>query len=374
MFHRFGTQRVVLSVVFVFCILALLASFRSLPHQGASIPEVLHHQTKPAGQDSTTRPKSPPPAADASQSKVHPNRCDAFEDLLQDTLIIVKTGANEVYEKLPTQLLTTLACYEDLLIFSDLEQRIGPYEVHDALDNVTESVKSNAVEFEYYRTLQAYRKDRQEIGLLKDKMGKSAWNLDKYKFLHMLEKTWKMKPGRKWYVFIEADTYLVQSNLLLWLKQMDYTKPLYLGSPTYIGGDAFSHGGSGYILSGKALEMFAKDDDGIGQRYDEKMKSEGFGDHMLMKALKDKGVEFSKVWPMLQAEKPSALPFGAGPDNGVRHWCQPIVTMHHITPDETSRLWEFEGERKDLKASRPVTFSVYHTNSPEATPPIARTL
>lgn len=174
----------------------------------------------------------------------------------------------------------------------------------------------------------------------------------------MLEKTWKMRPDKKWYVFIEADTYLVQSNLFLWLERLNHERALYMGSPTYIGGDAFSHGGSGYILSGAALKKFADEDEGIAQRFDEDMSKEQYGDHMLMKALKSKGVEFSKVWPMLQAEKPSALPFGPGPDNGVRHWCQPIVTMHHITSDEASRLWEFEGKRKDLKVCFPECFHV----------------
>jgi hypothetical protein len=346
MFLRFATQRILLAAVFAFCLLALAASFHSLPQKTSPAP-VFQPQHTSIPQPTHTPVSKPTSAPDAVESTKSNPRCDSSR--LADTLIIVKTGANEVYDKLPTQLITALECYKDLLIFSDLEQRIGHYEIHDALDNVTESVKSGTSEFDYYRTLQAYKKDRQEISTLKGKTGDAAWNLDKFKFLHMLEKTWKMRPKRKWYVFIEADTYLVQSNLLLWLERMDPSEPLYLGSPTYIGGDSFSHGGSGFILSGTALSKFAEGDEGIAARYDERMKSETYGDYMLMKALRDKGVGFEKKWPMLQAEKPSALPFGPGPDNGVRHWCQPIVTMHHITPDEASRLWEFEGTREDIK-------------------------
>jgi len=269
-------------------------------------------------------------------------------------LVVVKTGANEIYDKLPTQLLTSLHCYEDLLVFSDLDQDLGPHHIYDALDNVTEAAKSHDPIFDYYRTLQEYHRYGQPLSLLRETSGKAAWNLDKYKFLHILEKTWKMTPGRKWYVFIEADTYLVRSNLLLWLERLDPSQPLYIGSPTSVNGESFAHGGSGVILSGAALSKFAEGDPGVAARYDEAMKNEQFGDFMLMKALRDKGVEFSKRWPMLQAEKPTTIPFGPGPDSGVRHGCQPIVTMHHITPEEASRLWRFEQQRLDITVRSPI--------------------
>ena len=347
MFLRFATHRAGLTVIFVICIFALLASFRTLPSSSSSsAPQVpIHNDGAPKHNTPSSSPPTLPPTT-PTNTQSNP-RCDSLPQI-KDTLIVVKTGANEVYEKLPTQLLTALECYSDILIFSDLEQKIGHYDIHDALADVDPEVKKTSPDFEYYRTLQEYKANRQELAALKEKSGQAAWNLDKFKFLHMLEKTWKMRKGRKWYVFIEADTYLVQTNLLLWLDKLDHTKPLYMGSPTYIGGDAFSHGGSGYILSGEALKKFADGDEGIAQRHDKEMGKEQFGDYALMKALKEKGVEFTKVWPMLQAEKPSALPFGPGPDNGIRHWCQPIVTMHHITSDEASRLWQFEGTRKDI--------------------------
>ena len=320
-------QRNVLSVFFVFCLVAAVYSlgYGYFPSQ--------HSKADPF------RPQAPSTLADG--------RCNALSNF-PDTVIIVKTGANEIYDKVPTQILTALHCYEDLLFFSDLDQQLGPYSIHDALANVTESVKLNNPQFDYYRTLQQYYKDGQDIGALRAETGNAAWNLDKYKFLHMLEKTWKLRPNRKWYVYIEADTYLVQSNLRLWLDRLDASKPLYLGSPTYLNGEAFSHGGSGFILSGTSLSQFANGDEGVAARYDEMMQRESFGDFVLMRALKNKGIDFSAAWPMLQAEKPSTIPFGPGPDNGVRHWCQPIVTMHHITPDEASQIWTFEQQRRNV--------------------------
>lgn len=37
----------------------------------------------------------------------------------------------------------------------------------------------------------------------------AAWTLDKYKNIHILEKTWELKPNMDWYVFIDADTYVL---------------------------------------------------------------------------------------------------------------------------------------------------------------------
>jgi hypothetical protein len=262
-----------------------------------------------------------------------------------DIVVVLKTGANEVFEKLPTQILTMLQCVDNLLIFSDLEQQIGAYHVHDALDGISEEVKAGNPDFDYYRTLQEYKKNGQDISKIKDETGESAWNLDKYKFMPMLEKTWQMKPNKKWYVFIEADTYLIWSNLLLYLDRLDPSELVYRGSPTYSNDEAFAHGGSGYILSGSAMSKVFQSGVGVAAKYTPKVKDESMGDYMLMKALRAEGVDMRGVWPILQGEKSSTIPFGGGLDNGARHWCQPVVTMHHISASEVSEVWQYELKR-----------------------------
>ena len=242
----------------------------------------------------------------------------------KDLVVVVKTGANEVYHKLSTQLLTMLQCYGDVLIFSDLEQQIGKYTIHDALDNVTESVKVNNPDFDYYRTLQESNKQGQIMTTLREDHAKAAWTLDKYKFVHMLQKTWTRRPHQKWYVFIEADTYLVRSNLLLWLARFDPSEILFLGSPTFANGKAFAHGGSGFVLSGAAMSRFAEGDPDVASRYDEDMKNEGFGDYLLTKALQDKDIELTYHWPVLQAEKPATIPFGLAQITGEGTGANPL--------------------------------------------------
>lgn len=270
-------------------------------------------------------------------------------------MVILKTGANEVFEKLPTQILTMLQCVDNLLIFSDLEQQIGAYHIHDALKDIADEVKDGNPDFDYYRTLQEYHKTGQNIGTIRDETGESAWNLDKYKFLPMLEKTWEMRPNKKWYVYIEADTYLVWSNLLLYLDRLDPTELVYRGSPTYSNDEAFAHGGSGYILSGAAMTKVFGNRPEVAAKYDPKVKYESMGDYMLMKALREEGVELKAVWPILQGEKPATIPFGGGPDNGARHWCQPLLTMHHISASEISQVWRYELERTNPMVRIPLT-------------------
>lgn len=284
---------------------------------------------------------------------VHVEKVDAYCDKFKypnDLVIVVKTGANEVYDKVPTQLLTSLSCYRDILFFSDLEQQFGGYHIHDALENVPMTVQRGNAEFNYYHKLRYFKKHGKDVSKLRETDGTAAWELDKYKFLHMMEDAWRLLPGRKWYVFIEADTYLVQANLFHWLKRLDPSQSLYFGSHAYHKAP-FAHGGSGFLLSGVAMAKFVKGDHGVIDMYDEVMKNEPFGDYVLSQALVAKGVNLTNAAPMLSAEKPTTLPFGPGPGGVDSHWCRPIVTMHHITPQEASSLWQLEQQRRDPTVS-----------------------
>ncbi|KAI9734208.1 MAG: hypothetical protein M1834_002308 [Cirrosporium novae-zelandiae] len=266
-------------------------------------------------------------------------RCEAFPDP-GDLLIVVKTGATEAYAKLPVQLVTNLQCAKNFLIFSDLEQDIGKYHLYDALDNVSANVKYEHPDFQLYWKQKEYYANGEDISSLK--VNNAGWNLDKFKFLHMMEKTWSMQPHYNWYFFMEADTYIIWSNLLTWLKQFDPIMPLYVGSPTQISDTAFAHGGSGYLLSGATMQRLA-DDPGIGQRYDSQMLGTCCGDHMLGIALREKGVQLGSAWPMINGEKGRTLPYARD------QWCQPLITMHHVNPEEMSQMWKFEQRRKNFE-------------------------
>ena len=108
---------------------------------------------------------------------------------------IVKTGATEIHAKLPTQLATSLRCASNLLIFSDLHQRVGDYDAIDVLSRVSPSELRFNKDFEIYRMQQEYvalgrENDIVELRNLpatsddpRARDRKAAWVLDKYKFL-----------------------------------------------------------------------------------------------------------------------------------------------------------------------------------------------
>ncbi|KAF4978271.1 hypothetical protein F66182_17364, partial [Fusarium sp. NRRL 66182] len=250
-------------------------------------------------------------------------------------------------------LLSAWRCAEDPLIFSDLATTLGSYQIYDVLDNITESIK-NGPDFDYYRKLQDYKKSGQDVRELRNE-GEAGWKLDKYKFIPMLKKTWMMRPNHDWYIFLEGDTYAFWTNILLWLQHFDPNGLHYLGEQTYVNNEGFAHGGSGFIISRGAMARVLDDDPDITIRYDQIAQNEYYGDYVLMKALKEKGVELGLYKPLLQGEPPATLRYGPGRYEGERYWCQPLMTLHHVTPLDVDAVWQFEQQREDL--SQPILFA-----------------
>ena len=278
-----------------------------------------------------------------------------------NVIVAIKTGATEAFDKLPSQLLlTNPRDFGNLLLFSDLEQDIGGFHLHDVLSRFNPDLMVNNSDFDIYRKQQEYARLGLDMRLLKDekdpnpnwrtKGHNAAWALDKYKFLHMLELAWELRPERDWYVFIETDTYLMRSNLYGWLGQFDPKTPYYFGNPTrnphYNDGDTypFAHGGSGIVLSGAALRWFAVNNRGAAGRWDADIADMWFGGYVVAAALYEElGLNITGVWPLLSGFKPTTVPYG--PDV----WCKAVVALHHVLPEENSAIWRFEREREDFR-------------------------
>ena len=60
----------------------------------------------------------------------HDPACDNFPDT-SGVLLVMKTGASEAYDRIPTQLMTTLRCLPDFLLFSDMDQKIAGYHIRE---------------------------------------------------------------------------------------------------------------------------------------------------------------------------------------------------------------------------------------------------
>ncbi|KAI1135815.1 glycosyltransferase family 31 protein [Hypoxylon sp. FL0543] len=272
-------------------------------------------------------------------ARVRDPSCDSFPDT-SNILVVVKTGASESYAKIPTQLVTILSCVPDFLIFSDMEQDIAGYHVYDSLDNVLPGVSAQSPDFDLYRRQKHCVVDQQSCSVDNEASKRlNSWTLDKYKNVHIAEKTYKLRPNYEWYLFIDADTYVLWNNLVQWLSKLEApaTKRHYIGSISLLNDFRFAHGGSGYILSQATMQEFVGNHSGIANHYDKRAQESCCGDYVLALALNETiGIGVEHAWPTINGEKPYTIPYGP------REWCHPIVTMHHLDPEEISSFWRFE--------------------------------
>ncbi|KAM0357020.1 hypothetical protein ACHAP4_006727 [Fusarium culmorum] len=262
--------------------------------------------------------------------------CEGFPNT-DGIMLVMKTGATEAFTKLPAHLLTSLQCLDDYLLFSDLDQQIDKYQIYDVLKDVKDDVRRGRKEFDLYKAQVDCPIPQQycTAGLT----GKDGWNLDKYKFLHMVEKAWEMRPNKEWYVFAEADTYVFWPNLVWYLRnRVNGTETPYVGSVAMLKGKPFAHGGSGYVIHGDTMKKMAQIPD-LAHKYDMMATHECCGDYLMSLAVQETGKKVKQAHPMFNGEKPVTLPFGNN------HWCEPLLTMHHMDPEEVSDAWHFEKTR-----------------------------
>lgn len=218
------------------------------------------------------------------------DECDLFPNT-SSVLLVMKTGASEAYSKIPIQLHTTLKYLSDFLFFSDMAQNIAGYTIYDSLDTVLSEVKEKNKDFALYHRQKQCPIDQDSCNKNHD-VAKQGWELDKYKNIHMAEKAYKMRPNYEWYLFVDADTYVVFPTLVQWLKQMDSSKPHYIGSVAQVAGFPFGHGGSGYLVSQAAMRAMFYGKTEVANKYDETIQHTCCGDYMWSKALNDEtGIE-----------------------------------------------------------------------------------
>lgn len=258
----------------------------------------------------------------------------------QDIVVTVKTGASEAASRIPTQMRTTLRCPPNTLHFSDMGQQVGNVTIHDSLAAVPEFVKVGNPDFDLYRK----QKARKMLGWHEEEVTKetkeAAWTLDKYKNLHVVHMSYTLMPKKKWYLHIDADTYLFWPSLLWWLPTLNASEALYTGSLTCFSDVKAAHGGSGILLSESATRAIVVDNSSTVPSWDAQAKEHCCGDELVARALKENGVEMHNSWPIINGDNPFTIPFGP------QYWCEPIVTMHHLSTEEMELVAAFEQRRK----------------------------
>lgn len=271
----------------------------------------------------------------------------------EHVLVVMKTGATELEAKLPIHLRTTMQCYADSIIFSDFEEDLDGHHIYNALDQVSEHIRSTHDDFDLYRRLQSNGRQALDTSELSSSLGtdggklgkpdNAGWRLDKWKFLPMMNRTLTMYPDKKWYVFVETDTYLVWSNLLQWIAVLDHERPIYAGLQMQIADQIFAHGGSGFVVSNHAMrlvtDLFARDT----TWWEDFTDGHWAGDCVLGKAFEQAGSPLLWSWPLIQGDKPEILDFWKQKGD-IQGWCYPAVTYHHLSADEVENMWRFEQE------------------------------
>jgi hypothetical protein len=270
----------------------------------------------------------------------------------QDVLIVMRTGATEISDKLPAHLSTTFRCYPNTLILSDYAEDFQGHKVHDVLSDIDEDFKHSHPDFELWRRLRAHGREALDSSELSGavsresgatgKVDNEGWRLDKWKFLPMAARTLELHPDMQWYVFVEPDTYLMWSNLLDWLKRLDPREPLYYGSEVQIDKDIFAHGGSSFVISNPALKRVAQLYKENSADWHALTSAHWAGDCILGKALAESGTPLTWTWPMIQGGNPNTMDFTEAKANRLSLWCAPAISYHHLSPAEITSLFAFE--------------------------------
>jgi Fringe-like len=255
--------------------------------------------------------------------------------LAKDVVLVMKTGASEINERLPVHFNTTFRCAHDYLVFSDVAQEFQGIPVYDSLDDLHTWVKPNHPDFNYYRDLQEAAKNGTDVTGFNTQ---AAWDLDKWKNVPILRKALAMRPDAKWFLFVDADTAITWTNLLTWISKMSPDDPHYIGAQIWIGDIEFAHGGSGYLVSQAAAKRVAAASKDKMTEWMNFVQGKCCGDLVIGKVFKDVEVPVTRAWPNINGETPQSL------DYTINHWCFAAVTWHHMSPEQTIAMYEYDKE------------------------------
>lgn len=246
----------------------------------------------PSGSYPTSLKTIPSVSSTISTTLELPLATDRCRQLLgaEDVLVIVKTGATALRERLPVHFQTTLQCIQHYVVFSDLEEEFEGHCIHDVLSGVSAEMKKSAPEFKFYRDLHENQDRVTEFMAENVAVQRNAWNLDKWKFLPVVERALQAKPDAKWFMFIEADAFLVWSNLLKWLAKLDWREDYFLGQPVTMEGQRFAYGGAGWLLSRPAIQRITHHIASQNDDYEYFTNKTSFGDLILGYVIEQAGL------------------------------------------------------------------------------------
>ncbi|PNS21604.1 hypothetical protein CAC42_963 [Sphaceloma murrayae] len=291
-------------------------------------------------------------------------RCAAYPDP-GNIVVSVKTSAKTASIEQLNRIATIFHCLrpDRLILFSDLEQTIGNYKLHDTLSDISSDLLHTHHDFALWRHQQKLFKsgisprDVTQTPVLSydlpvDKEEGSK-NLDKYKFLHMVEKAWEQQPNKDWYVFADASSYYVWPGLVRYLAEQDPSTLKFISKATRIKQSQLDlpHSDTGFILSGAAVKALMTTGKPITKEWDRKVSFLEAGHHVLAEALQTElNLTLSSIWPLMVGEDVGKIAFQTN------IWCEPIIALSNITSDLALRLLNREQAFKYASRKEFLTF------------------
>lgn len=327
-----------------------------------------------------------PAVVDHPSSKSIDELCVTFpKHLLKTIQPVLKMGHSENGAKVEAQFQSVSACFEkeDLLIFSDLGETINGRYVIDILADLPASYYIDNPDWTNY----VWLKEMKANGTLDSDAAAmkriNGWILDKYKFLPMVERAWKTKPGKAFYIFFETDTlvqtcpsiiftdfnsYIFWDNMFRFLQTFDPDEAIYMGSPSP-GREQeredrdniktfFANGGPGFVLSRGAIKALLHRRVDANEQYIElpltekwlpNLRGECCGDSAIGWALWNISIPLQGYWPMFNPHPLHGIPFSD------LYWCQPPLTLHKTKPEDMKNLWKWEFGQREL--GRPLLYA-----------------
>lgn len=135
--------------------------------------------------------------------------CATFpKHLLQTIQPVLKMGHADTKDKLDAQFESVSACFDkdELLVYSDLDETVHGHQAIDVLADSPSIYYHDNPDFVNY----IWQKEMRANGTLDvDKEATAriqGWRMDKFKFLPMIERAWRMRPNKEFYFFFETDT------------------------------------------------------------------------------------------------------------------------------------------------------------------------
>ena len=281
----------------------------------------------------------------SSSASLSASKAESAYRLEDDIVLITKVGSATVHKRLLIHLAEqprSSLYMPNTLYVSDYPLTLSNITFFDALGNVSSTI-AGLDEFRSLRSeLTALVESNQDLDSMSSTDG--GWKLDKYKFLPMVAEAWRRYPRKKWYVVVEADTFVFYNELVKWLGTLDASQQLLLGHPTFCDYDGqstmFTHGGSGIVMSRGLVEASFGADPDFEHHHDDLIQKSAFGDALLSKSFYDApGVTLTELSPeagdRFNSDPPRVLKFHRG------NWCNPLLSFHHVTPSDTAHLYDF---------------------------------